>query len=491
MTVSLPLFIPALPEVYLALVAMALLMLGALRGSRVADSLHVAALAGFPGAAILMAVAVQTGGAQQVGMYGMFILDPFALVLKGLILTGAVLALLMGLRSTRDSDMGQSEYPVLVILAVTGMMVMVSANDLMSMYLGLELQGLSLYILAAFQRDRARSGEAGLKYFVLGALSSGLMLYGMSLLYGFAGSTSFDLLAQTLVSHNGNLPFGVVVGMVLVLAGMAFKVSAAPFHMWAPDVYQGAPTPVTAFFALAPKVAALGLLARILWGPFAGMDSQAQQVLVFLSAASMIVGAFGAIRQDNIKRLLAYSSIGHAGYALIGLAAGSSEGVRGLLFYMVVYMLTSAGAFGVVLAMRRHGEPVEKLSDLAGLARTHMPLALAMLVFMFSMAGIPPAAGFFAKFFIFQAAVEAGGSQPLLLGLAILGVLSSVVAAFYYLNIVRIMWLEEPVASLDKVEGASLRLVIAGTALLTFPAFLALVNPVMDLAAWAAGSITG
>jgi NADH-quinone oxidoreductase subunit N len=329
------------------------------------------------------------------------------------------------------------EYPVLVLLATTGMMMMVSANDLISLYLGLELQSLALYVVAAFRRDSVRSSEAGLKYFVLGALSSGMLLYGASLLYGFAGSTSFAAIAAVARDTASTPILGLVVGLVFLLVGLAFKVAAVPFHMWTPDVYEGAPTPVTAFFAAAPKMAAMALLLRTLFTAFPGAAAQWQQVIVFLSIASMVLGSFAAIGQTNIKRLMAYSSIGHIGFALVGLAANSPEGTAAVLIYLAIYLVMTLGTFACILAMRRRDETTENIYALAGLAQTNLPMAFALAMLLFSMAGIPPLAGFFAKFYVFAAAVKAAGDARHRRRAA------SVVAAHYYLRIVKIMFFDE------------------------------------------------
>jgi len=355
---------------------------------------------------------------------------------------------------------------VLIVFATAGMLLMVSANDLVALYMGLELQSLSLYIIAAFQRDSIRSTEAGLKYFVLGALASGMLLYGASLIYGFTGTTRFSALA-ILFAGGGEVPIGVIVGLVFLTAGLAFKVSAVPFHMWTPDVYEGAPTPVTAFFSVAPKIAAFALFLRVMFEPFGNLLDQWQQIVIFISIASMALGAFAAIAQTNIKRLMAYSSIGHVGYALIGLAAGSEAGVRGVLIYMAIYLAMNVGTFGCILAMRRQGRMVEGISDLAGLSRSHPMMALVMGVFMFSMAGVPPLAGFFGKLYVFLAAIEAQ-----LYGLAVFGVLTSVVSAFYYLRIVKIMYFDEQADPFDRPVGREITLVLAATGVFTLFFFL-------------------
>jgi NADH-quinone oxidoreductase subunit N len=360
---------------------------------------------------------------------------------------------------------------------------MVSANHLISLYVGLELQSLALYVIAAFRRDYAKSSEAGLKYFVLGALSSGMLLYGASLVYGFAGTTSFDRLAALLGDHQTHAPVGLIVGLVFVAAGVAFKISAVPFHMWTPDVYEGAPTPVTAFFAVAPKVAAIALFVRVLIEPFGALTDQWRQIIYFTSMASMVLGSFAAIGQTNIKRLMAYSSIGHIGYALVGLAAGTELGVRSVILYMAIYIFMNIGTFAVILCMRQGGRMVEEISDLAGLSRTHPMLAFAMLIFMFSMAGIPPAAGFFGKLFVFQAAIEAH-----LYTLAVVGVLASVVGAFYYLRIIKLMYFDEPIEAFDHGISGGMTVVLAGTGLFTL-LFFFFPAPLLNGAAAAAASL--
>jgi NADH-quinone oxidoreductase subunit N len=374
------------------------------------------------------------------------------------------------------------EYPVIVLFATLGMLMMVSANDLMSLYVGLELSALALYVAASFARDDLRSSEAGLKYFMLGALASGMLLYGASLTYGFAGTTRFAGIAEALEA--GPAPVGLVVGLCFIAAGLAFKVSAVPFHMWTPDVYEGAPTPVTAFFSIAPKVAAIALFLRVMTGPFAPAIAAWQQIIILISAASMLVGAFAAIGQTNIKRLMAYSSIGHVGYALIGLAAGDEAGIRGVLVYMAIYVVMNAGAFGCIVALRKGGVARERIEDLAGLSRTAPMLALAMAVFMFSMAGIPPLAGFFGKLYVFVAAVNAG-----LWPLAILGVLASVVSAFYYLRIVKVMYFDAAEAGPD-ARAVSLSVVVAATGVAT-ALFAVLPAPLLGAAAAAARSLVG
>ena len=350
--------------------------------------------------------------------------------------------------------MNRFEYPVLFVLATLGMMMMVSANDLIALYMGIELQSLALYVIAAFKRDSLRSTEAGLKYFVLGALSSGMLLYGCSLIYGFTGATGFDAIA-TAMKGQEHASIGLIVGIVFLCAGLAFKVSAVPFHMWTPDVYEGAPTPVTAFFAVAPKIAALALFMRALIVPFVAISADWQQIIVVISVASMLLGAFAAIWQNNLKRLMAYSSIGHVGYALIGLAAGSAEGVRGVLVYLAIYVAMNLGTFACILCMRRKTGMVEGISDLSGLSKSNPLMALALAIFMFSMAGIPPLGGFFGKFYVFVAAVNAE-----LYALAVIGVLASVVGAFYYLRIIKVMYFDEPAEPFETPMALEMRAII-------------------------------
>jgi len=408
----------------------------------------------------------------------MFVSDSFSIFMKCLVLIGAAVTLIMGMGFVKRENMNRFEFPVLILFATLGMLLMISANDLIALYVGLELQSLSLYIVAAFRRDSLRSSEAGLKYFVLGALSSGMLLYGSSMVYGFTGFTGFHEIASAI--HNGGgdahstTSIGILIGLVFIVAALAFKVSAVPFHMWAPDVYEGAPTPVTAFFAAAPKVAAMALFLRVLLGPFHEMLAQWDQIIVFISIASMVLGAFAAIGQKNIKRLIAYSSIGHIGYAMVGLAAGTPEGIRGVLIYLAIYMVMSLGTFACILAMRRRGQMLEKIDDLAGLSKTNPAIALALAIFMFSMAGIPPLAGFFGKLYVFLAAIEEG-----MYALAIIGVLTSAVGAYYYIRIVKVMYFDKPVDSFDKPIGAELTTVLLGTGVITL-FFFVYPTPVLE-----------
>jgi NADH-quinone oxidoreductase subunit N len=396
---------------------------------------------------------------------GLFETSDFTRYADLLILLGAAAALILSVDYNKRHDIDRFEYPVLVMFATLGMLVMVSAGDLMTLYLGLELQSLALYICAALARDELRSTEAGLKYFVLGALASGLLVYGISLVYGFGGTTNFAALAHVLTGGPA-AGYGTVIGIVFVLVGLAFKLSAAPFHMWTPDVYEGAPTPVTALFGTAPKVAAMALLLSVMLGPFGHLLSQWRALIEILSVVSMLLGSLAAIGQTNIKRLMAYSSIGHMGYALIGLAAGTQAGVQATLVYIAIYVVMSFGTFACIIAMRRNGRQVETIADLAGLS-THNPgYALALAVLMWSMAGIPPLSGFFGKLYVFSAAINAG-----LTALAIIGVLTSVIGAFYYLRVVKVMYFDAGNPNFDKTAGG-VRFVMAvgaiATALLVF-----------------------
>ena len=436
------------PELWLAVGALFLLMYGVFAGER--SSSQVTGLS--------LALLVVTGiwlflmGERGEAMNGAFILDDFAWFMKLLTLIGSALALIMSVNFMKREGVINFEFPVLVITASLGMMVMISANNLITLYLGLELQSLSLYVLAAINRDSVRSTEAGLKYFVLGALSSGMLLYGASLIYGFTGHVDFTGIAEAMSGSGRSL--GLIFGLVFLLAGIAFKISAVPFHMWTPDVYEGAPSPITAFFAAAPKIAAMAMLIRVVIGAFEPVTPDWQQIIVFISIASMVLGAFAAIGQTNIKRLMAYSSIGHMGYALVGLSAGTQSGVSGVILYMLIYMVMTIGTFACIISMRRRDGLVEDINDLAGLSQRNPMMAFVLTLLMFSLAGIPPLAGFFAKYFVFIAAIEAG-----LYALAIIGVLASVIGAYYYLRIIKIMWFDEPADAFVPMPG-ELRLVM-------------------------------
>lgn len=452
-----------LPELYLAGAAMLLLIYGVYRGQRASTMLVVAGILVLGATLWLVTRHYHLAGT---AMNGLFVLDPFSSFVKCLLLCAGAMTLLLSSGWLKEDGGRPYEFVVLVLLAILGMMLMVSANDFLALYMGLEMSSLALYVLAAFERDHVKSSEAGLKYFVLGSLASGMMLLGISLVYGFAGSTGFNTLSVLLAMSPGVSP-GVVVGLVLIIVGFCFKISAVPFHMWAPDVYEGAPTPVTAFFATAPKLAALALFTRVLLSPFDALILEWQQVVVLVSALSMVAGALAAIRQTNIKRLLAYSSISHAGFMLMGVAAGSSQGTQALLIYAALYIFMSAGAFGCVLMMRRGGVAAEEIRDLSGLSQTQPVMALALATFMFSMAGIPPLAGFFGKLYVILAAVDSG-----LIGLAVIGLLASVIGCYYYIKVVKVMYFDEPVFGFDARPPFMLRAGIAIGAFVTLCFFL-------------------
>ena len=449
---------PALPEIVLACSVMGLMMVGVFSPDKQALS-RVSFLAVLV-LLVIGVLVVATGSETRLALHDLFVVDSFALFMKVLVIIAAVLALVMSDGYIRREGMARFEYPILLCFATLGMLMMISAHDLISLYIGLELQSLSLYVVAAFRRDQLRSTEAGLKYFVLGALSSGLLLYGSSLIYGFAGTTNFAAIANGLASLD-HAPTGLIVGLVFLSAGLAFKISAVPFHMWTPDVYEGAPTPVTAFFAVAPKIAAMALILRVMLGPFGDLIAEWQQIIWLVSVASMILGAVAAIAQTNIKRLMAYSSIGHVGYALMGLAAGTKDGATGVMLYMAIYLVMNVGTFACILSMKIKDRMVENISDLSGLSKTRPGMAFALMIFMFSMAGIPPLAGFFGKFFVFRAAIDAG-----LIWLAVIGALASVVSAFYYLRIIKVMYFDENDDVIDKIDGKAMRLIMILTSAL-------------------------
>jgi NADH-quinone oxidoreductase subunit N len=475
MTGEIPNLIPALPEIILALGAMALLMFGAYGGERTNFAVSTAAIVLLVVAAITV-VLLPSGKLVTFG--GSFVVDDFARFVKILAFGGTAVAILMSFDFVRRAGMRKFEYPILMLLSAVGMGMLISATDLIALYLGLELMSLSLYVIAAIDRDSAKSTEAGLKYFVLGALSSGMLLYGASLIYGATGHISFAGIAQAAPQGGLALTFG----LVFLLAGLCFKVSAVPFHMWTPDVYEGAPTPVTAFFAAAPKVAAMAVFVRATMTAFPTVTLQWQQIVVFVSIASMALGSFAAIGQTNIKRLLAYSSIGHMGFALVGLAAGTQEGVQGVLMYIAIYVAMTLGTFACVLSMKRSGGMVENISDLAGLSRTSPMMAFLLAMLMFSLAGIPPLAGFFAKFYVFIAAINAG-----LYALAVIGVLTSVVGAYYYLAIVKTMYFDEPQKSFEPMPGE--QAIVLGVAGLFNLLFFVYPAPLLDAATAAAKSL--
>jgi NADH-quinone oxidoreductase subunit N len=475
MSAGVPELAIVLPELLLAVGAMALLMLGVFAGEHSSRTVNGLAIALLVAVALVVTLGVRDGST----FGGTFVVDAFARFMKAAALIGSAVAIALAWRFARREGFERFEFPILILLGTLGMLVMISANDLITLYLGLEMQSFAAYVVAAIHRDDARSSEAGLKYFVLGALSSGMLLYGASLVYGFTGHTGFQPIAAALADGRS---VGLVVGLVFVLAGLAFKISAVPFHMWTPDVYEGAPTPVTAFFASAPKLAAIALLVRVVVDAFAPITSDWQQIVTFIAIASMALGSFAAIGQRNIKRLMAYSSIGHMGFALVGLAAGTEQGVQGVIVYAVIYMTMTLGAFACILAMRRQGSATEDIESLAGLARTMPGTAFLFAAILFSLAGIPPLAGFFAKYYVFLAAIQAG-----LYGLAVIGMVTTVVGAYYYLRIVKIMYFDEPAPAFDPVP-AELQTVLAVSGVLMI-AFVVVAAPLVNAAGAAASSL--
>ncbi len=470
--------LPLLPEIIVGGGAMALLMTAVFSSGRLGRAIDYAAIAilAIAGVALLLLPA-----GKLTGFNGSFVVDDFARFLKILALFGSAAAILLSLDYAEREHQYRFETSVLILFSTLGMMMLISAADLIALYLGLELMSLPLYVIAASHRDNLRSTEAGLKYFVLGALSSGMLLYGASLIYGFTGTVNFVGIAHA-AGQGGPGNIGLIFGVVFLFAGFCFKVSAVPFHMWTPDVYEGAPTPVTAFFAAAPKVAGIAMFVRAAVMAFPGITGEWQQIVVFVSIASMALGAFAAIGQRNIKRLMAYSSIGHMGFALIGLAAGTSEGVQGVLVYIAIYITMTLGVFAVILSMRRSTGMVELIDQFAGLARTHPATAFFMAMLLFSMAGIPPLAGFFAKFYVFLAAIKAG-----LYILAVIGVLASVVGAYYYLMIIKVMYFDEPAESFYNMPY-ELRVVLAVCGLFNI-LFFVYPGPLIGVASAAAQSL--
>lgn len=464
------------PEIILGAGALVLLVLGAFLGRGPVFSLAAVAVLA---AAAVDAVMGPMGRAFSGGL----VADPISTFAKVAIYAASAVAIPLGDAWMVKRGTARFEFPVLVVLAALGMGMMASAGDLISLYIGIELHSLALYILAAFQRDDAKSSEAGLKYFVLGALSSGLLLYGASLIYGFAGSTRFEVIAQVVQAHAGA---GVLFGLVFLICGLAFKVSAAPFHMWTPDVYEGAPTPIVGFFAGAPKIAAMVLLARVLTEGFGGAIEQWRQVLSLIALASVAVGAFAGLAQNNLKRLWAYSSIANIGYALVGLAAGGQAGVQSMLMFMVLYTIDVTGFFACLAALNRDGKPMETMDDMAGLMKQRPGLALAMTAFSLSALGLPPFSGFFAKFYVFKAAIGAGGYMP---AVAVAALVGSVVAAFYYLRLIKVMWLDEAPGATEAPAGGA-RVVAYSAALFALPVVLVALKG-LDLLSLAAAAGLG
>jgi NADH-quinone oxidoreductase subunit N len=452
-----------LPELVLAIGTMILLMVGVFRGDRSTGLVSNLTIGLFIVTTILV---LRAPADVKLAFSGGFVTSAFTTFMKVLVLLGAAIAILMSERFIKSERLERFEYPILIAFSAVGMMMMISANDLISLYIGLELQSLALYVLAAYNRDSVRSTEAGLKYFVLGALSSGLFLYGATLIYGFTGATNFDAIAA--VAAQDKINVGLTVGLVFLLSGLAFKIAAVPFHMWTPDVYEGAPTPVTAFFAAAPKLAAVAMTLRVLIDPFLAVTQQWQQIIVLISILSMALGSFAAIGQTNIKRLMAYSSIANVGHVLVGLAAGSKEGIEGVLIYLAIYLVMTLGTFAVILSMRRSEGMVESIDELSGLSTRQPLLALALAILLFSLAGIPPLAGFMAKFYVYLAAVEAD-----LWILAVVGILTSVVGAYYYIRIVLIMYNGEPAGGpFEGPISGSMQVILGASSLLMLLLFV-------------------
>ena len=458
-----------LPEIFLTLSIFSILMIGVF----IKESFNL--IFNLSSAIILFTIAIILNSSNEIEKIFLdsFIRDSFSNFFKILILIASLFVLNTSKVFITDNKIGKFEYPIIILLSILGMFFMVSSNDIILFYLGLELQSLSLYILASIDRDNLRSSESGIKYFVLSALSSGLLLYGCSLLYGFTGSTNFDLIADQLIKDNT----GAVFAMVFVLVGLAFKVSAVPFHMWTPDVYEGAPTSITSYFAVVPKVAGLAVLIKFMFIPFSNILSEWQLIIIFISIASMILGAVAAIVQKNIKRLLAYSSIGHVGYALAGVATGVISGYESSIIYISIYVVMNIGAFSCLYLLKKDGEYRENISDLSGLSKKQPLLAISFLVILFSLAGIPPLAGFFAKFYVFTAVIE-----QKMYALAIIGLLTTVISAFYYLRIIKIIYFDDSAISFDPVKNsvAKLSVLISCAILITFFLYPAILNNVVD-----------
>ncbi len=482
---NLPDLIPVIPEISIAIFSMFLLILGVFLREKLAEPIiRYGSLTSIL-VAFLILIVLPHGEALTFG--NSFINNEFCIYMKALVLISSAASILMAREFLQMHQMDRFEFYILILFAVLGMFMMISANDFIALYLGLELQSLSLYVLASFQRESTRSAEAGLKYFILGALASGLFLYGVTLIYGFTGNINFNFLSSFFGDPEFTVPVGVIVGLVLIIGALAFKISAAPFHMWAPDVYQGAPTPVTAFFSVAPKIAAVALIIRVMTVPFGHLGEQWQQIIIFISIASMALGAFAAINQTNIKRLMAYSSIGHIGYGLIGLvvAAGpissnSRDGIQAMLVYITIYLFMSLGTFACILCMKRGDRMVEEISGLSGLSKNNPVMAGVLTLLMFSMAGIPPLAGFFGKLYIFQAAIQSG-----LVGLAVIGVLTSVIGAFYYLRIIKVIYFDDAEEKFDRPIAPELRAVLLVSGLFII-LFIFIPTPIISLAEVAA-----
>ena len=458
-----------IPEIFLSLSTFTLLMLGVFLKKSFEIVYRLSILVIF-----LLLLILLTGDKENTKVFNeSFLIDEFSLYSKVLILISAFFILLISKRYITDIKNDKFEYPIIILLSILGMFIMVSSNDLILFYLGLELQSLSLYILASIDRDNIKSSEAGIKYFVLSALSSGLLLYGCSLIYGFSGSTNFEQIA--IVSKDFNA--GTIFGMVFILVGLAFKISAVPFHMWTPDVYQGSPTSVTSFFSVVPKIAGISIFIKFMYSPFQGLITEWQYILVFMSIASMILGAVAAMSQSNIKRLMAYSSIGHIGYAIAGIAAGSENGFKSTLVYISIYVVMNIGAFSCILLMKRSGKYIEDIDELSGVSKNHPLLSLGLMIILFSLAGIPPLAGFFAKFYVFMAVIE---SQ--MYTLAIIGLVTTVVSAFYYIRIIKIMYFDEPKKPFEKFTDYRIHgsILLSCILLLTFFIYPSILNEIVS-----------
>ena len=458
-----------IPEIFLSLSTFTLLMVGVFLKKSFEIVYRLSILVIF-----LLFLILLTGDKENTKVFNeSFLIDEFSLYSKVLILISAFFILLISKRYITDIKNDKFEYPIIILLSILGMFIMVSSNDLILFYLGLELQSLSLYILASIDRDNIKSSEAGIKYFVLSALSSGLLLYGCSLIYGFSGSTNFEQIA--IVSKDFNA--GTIFGMVFILVGLAFKISAVPFHMWTPDVYQGSPTPVTSFFSVVPKIAGISIFIKFMYSPFQGLITEWQYILVFMSIASMILGAVAAMSQSNIKRLMAYSSIGHIGYAIAGIAAGSENGFKSTLVYISIYVVMNIGAFSCILLMKRSGKYIEDIDELSGVSKNHPLLSLGLMIILFSLAGIPPLAGFFAKFYVFMAVIE---SQ--MYTLAIIGLVTTVVSAFYYIRIIKIMYFDEPKKPFEKFTDYRIHgsILLSCILLLTFFIYPSILNEIVS-----------
>jgi len=446
-----------LPELFLSLAIMFLLMLGVFikKSFKLVNLLTILSL-------IFAIALILNQSSETVKVFNeSYIIDHLSIFMKVLTLLFCFFVLISSKDYVKSNDIDKIEYPIIVLASSLGMIIMIGSYDLIIFYLGLELQSLCLYILASFKRDDGKSTEAGLKYFVLSALASGLLLYGCSLIYGFTGSTNFEIISTNLDEAN----VGAVFGIVFIIVGLAFKVSAVPFHMWTPDVYEGSPTSVTSFFALVPKIAAISVFIRFMYVPFVNLISQWQTIIIFLSIASMILGAVAAIGQSNIKRLMAYSSIGHMGYALAGIATGTNEGIQSTIIYLTIYLVMNLGAFGCIFMLKRENIFYENINDLSGLSKNHPGLALCFLIILFSLAGIPPLAGFFAKFYVFMAVIEVK-----MYTLAIIGLLTTVVSAFYYLRIIKIIYFDKPKKPFEQSYdwGLKISLIISSVLILVY-----------------------